>query len=100
MRCSVALLGLGPDFLDRLVADAAVRTFLNRLLQCPELRVAFLVTPDQVAEVCAVAAALSTIDLSALRQRSSSSASIDSGLTCRTSFPFTRKTTYSAMFLE
>ena len=33
-------------------------------------------------------------------QRSSSSVSIDSGLTCRTSLPFTRKSTYSAMFFE
>ena len=32
-------------------------------------------------------------------QRSSSSVSIESGLTCLTSFPLTRNTTYSAMFL-
>ena len=63
MPRSVALLGLGPDLPDRLVADAALQTVLNRLLQGPELRVPFLVAPNQVAEVFAVIAVLAACHL-------------------------------------
>ena len=63
MAHSVALLGLHPNLLDRLVADTAFQAFLNRLLQGPELRAAFPVVPDQVAKVFADVAVFAAIDL-------------------------------------
>ena len=45
MPLAATLLGFRPDLLNRLVADAAPQAFLNRFLQCPELRTPFLFAP-------------------------------------------------------